>query len=477
MKHSVYYKFLLGYILFGLISILAINIFSSRRVDNEVYYETARSIYDAGNAIINRDFNNDFTSFVGNPEITRDFQNLAAITDCRIWIIDNSDRILYDTTNIRLNSILSKFDITDFGNKYYMIGDFYGNFENETLSVAIPIVGDFQTEGYMILHHDTDTIHQDSNNILKIVFWTFFVIFDLSLIILGIFTIVVYMPLRKISHATVEYAKGNLTYEGLASFTNEDEIGSLGVSLNYMAGKLNDLEEDQKKFISNVSHDFRSPLTSIKGYIEAMKDGTIPPEMQGKYLDIVLFETERLTKLTQNLLNLNAWDNKANRLELTDFLLYDLVKPIINSFEGKCEKKRITIDLILGSKDYMVNADKDKIGQVIYNLIDNAIKFSHNDSTITINITDKNDKIFISVKDTGIGIPKDSVKKIWDRFYKTDLSRGKDKTGSGLGLSIVKEMVQAHGENINVVSTEGVGTEFTFTLKKSKKTLLPMQSV
>ena len=120
------------------------------------------------------------------------------------------------------------------------------------------------------------------------------------------------------------------------------------------------------------------------------------------------------------------------------------------------------------SKDYIVLADKSKIEQVIYNLLDNAIKFSQNDSVISINITDKNDKIFISIKDSGIGIPKDSLNKIWDRFYKTDLSRGKDKTGTGLGLSIVREIIAAHDEYINVISTEGVGTEFTFTLKKSK---------
>ena len=105
-----------------------------------------------------------------------------------------------------------------------------------------------------------------------------------------------------------------------------------------------------------------------------------------------------------------------------------------------------------------------KIQQVLYNLIDNAIKFSNPDSTITIETTEKNEKVFISVKDTGIGIPKDSLKKIWERFYKTDLSRGKDKRGTGLGLAIVKEIISAHNENINVISTEGVGTEFIFTL-------------
>ena len=468
MKHSVYYKFLLGYILFGLISILVINMLSSRRVTQTVTADAAQSVYDKGNVILNRYFNNDFSSLTTNPEIAKDLQNASALINCRLWITDTNGRIVYDTNNIKINEVISDFDITDFGNKYYMVGDFYGNFDNETLSIVIPIVGNFKTEGYMIFHRGTDIIKERTNEVLKTIYWTFFIIYDLSLIILLIFTFVVYIPLRKISHASKEFAKGNLTYEGLASFTNEDEIGNLGMSLNYMARKLNSLEEDQKKFIGNVSHDFRSPLTSIKGYVEAMKDGTIPPEMRGKYLDIVLFETERLTKLTKSLLTLNAWDNKSNRLDLTEFSLYEMIKPIINSFEGKCEKKHITIDLILGSKDYYVSADRSKIEQVIYNLFDNAIKFSHNDSSIQLDIHDKNDKIFISIKDTGIGIPKESISKIWDRFYKTDLSRGKDKTGTGLGLSITKEIINAHDENINVISTEGVGTEFIFTLKKVK---------
>lgn len=468
MKHSVYYKFLLGYILFGLISILVINMLTSSRITRTVTVDSAKSIYDDGNVILNRYFNNDFSSFTTNPDIARDLQNTSALLNCRLWITDMNGRIVYDTNNIKINEVIYDFDITDFGNKYYMVGNFYDNFDTETLSVAIPIVGDFQTEGYMIFHRDTDIIHERTNEILKTVYWTFFIVYDLSLIILIIFTFVVYLPLRKISHASKEYAKGNLTYEGLASFTNEDEIGNLGMSLNYMAMKLNSLEEDQKKFIGNVSHDFRSPLTSIKGYIEAMKDGTIPLEMQEKYLDIVLFETNRLTKLTKSLLTLNAWDNKSNRLDLTEFNLYDMIKPIINSFEGKCEKKHITIDLILGSKDYYVCADRSKIEQVVYNLLDNAVKFSRNDSSVQLNIHDKNDKIFISVKDSGIGIPKDSISKIWERFYKTDLSRGKDKTGTGLGLSITKEIINAHDENINVISTEGVGTEFIFTLKKVK---------
>ena len=132
-----------------------------------------------------------------------------------------------------------------------------------------------------------------------------------------------------------------------------------------------------------------------------------------------------------------------------------------------CGKKDISFDLTFADNIQMVYADLGKIQQVLYNLIDNAIKFSHSGSTIYIQAFPRHEKIFVSVKDTGIGIPKNSLKKIWERFYKTDLSRGKDKSGTGLGLSIVKEIVQSHGENIDVISTEGVGTEFIFSLPRS----------
>ena len=139
----------------------------------------------------------------------------------------------------------------------------------------------------------------------------------------------------------------------------------------------------------------------------------------------------------------------------------------VESFEQMSKEKQISFRLVLTGDTLFVMADMARIQQVLHNLIDNAIKFSHHDSTIAIETTVKNDKVFVSVKDTGIGIPRDSIGKIWDRFYKTDLSRGKDKKGTGLGLAIVKEIINAHHENINVVSTENVGTEFIFSLPLS----------
>ena len=151
-------------------------------------------------------------------------------------------------------------------------------------------------------------------------------------------------------------------------------------------------------------------------------------------------------------------------LEKTIFDLNQVIHDTVVSFEPSCRNKNINITLILTDEKMFVEADMGKIQQVLYNLLDNAIKFSHHDSTIKIETYEKHNKIFTSVKDFGIGIPKENINQIWSRFYKTDLSRGKDKKGTGLGLSIAKEIIQSHNENINVISTEGVGTEFIFSL-------------
>lgn len=186
--------------------------------------------------------------------------------------------------------------------------------------------------------------------------------------------------------------------------------------------------------------------------------------MHDKYLNIVLNETERLTKLTNSLLSLNNLNTKGMLLKRTDFDINSIIRSTAASFEGTCRKKTIAIEMVLTGEAMYVNADMEKIQQVLYNLLDNAIKFSHHDSVIRVETSVKKNKLFVSVKDTGIGIPKDDLKLIWDRFYKSDYSRGKDKKGTGLGLSIVKEIINCHGEHINVISTEGAGSEFIFSL-------------
>lgn len=289
---------------------------------------------------------------------------------------------------------------------------------------------------------------------------------------LGVVFLLIYVmntiPLKKLCHAAKNFSINRVNPP--ISLHTQDEYQELAEALNIIANDLNNFDEYQRAFISNISHDFRSPLTSIRGYAQAMLDGTIPPEAQEKYLNIILSETDRLTNLTANLLELNSFNRESMLLDLTNFNIHETIIQTVNTLEGTASKKGITFLLDFPSrKELIVHADEAKIHQVLYNLIDNAVKFSHSNSEIKIGTIKKGDKIFISVKDSGIGIPKDSLNKVFDRFYKTDISRGKDKKGTGLGLSISKEIINSHNQTINVVSTEGVGTEFVFTLKKGKE--------
>lgn len=282
----------------------------------------------------------------------------------------------------------------------------------------------------------------------------FFIIYALNII-----------PMKKLCNAAKQFSI-NQTNPPIHIYTR-DEFQEMADALNIIGKDLNNFDEYQRAFISNISHDFRSPLTSIRGYAQAMLDGTIPYEAQEKYLNIILSETERLTNLTSNLLELNSFNRESVLLDMKNFDIHQTILKTVNTLEGTAARKGITFILDFNvNKELTVNADEGKIHQVLYNLIDNAVKFSHQNSEVRIETRKKGDRIFVSVKDSGIGIPKESMSKIFDRFYKTDISRGKDKKGTGLGLSISKEIIHSHKQTINVVSTVGVGTEFVFTLKK-----------
>ena len=463
MIRSLYYKFILSYVIFGLLGFLVIGFFSSNATYEYLLQEKADLLYDEANQLPL-----DCSSVYGRTApsletVSHQLSILSPSLQSEIWVVNRDGMVTIDSEKGVREGLSVDFDPTALGNKNYGIGNFYGTFPYDVLSVSAPITGNYTIYGYVLIHMPISQIQASRDGLLNIVYLTFGIIFILSLVILATFTLTVYFPLKKITAGANEYASGNLEYR--IQLSSHDEIGYLAETLNYMSDKLNQLEEYQKTFIANVSHDFRSPLTSIKGFLEAILDGTIPPEMHDKYLNRVITETERLNKLTQGMLTLNSLDSKG-LLFRTNFDINRVIKDTAATFEVVCSQKNLTFDLTFGDSIQMVYGELGKIQQVLYNLIDNAIKFSPDGSTIYIQAYPKHEKIFVSVKDTGIGIPKDSIKKIWERFYKTDLSRGKDKKGTGLGLSIVKEIIQAHGENIDVISTVGVGTEFIFSLPR-----------
>ncbi len=465
MNHSLYSKFLLGYLMFGLLGFVTIATLSSQLVQQYLIERLSETMYDQATIIADQ-FSNMYNGVPLDLESTS-FQvnSLSRFVQADVWVVDQDGSIIVDSQNsLRENQVIENFNPTAIGNRSYGIGNYYGLYPHDVISVSAPITGNYNTYGYILIHSPVSQLEPEENRILNIVYITGLIIFSLSLIILLVFTKTVYFPLRRITVGANEYAAGNLAYS--IKVDTQDEMGYLAATLNYMSSELNKLEEYQKTFIANVSHDFRSPLTSIKGYLEAILDGTIPPQMQEKYLNRVISETERLNKLTQGMLTLNSLDSKGY-LSRTNFDINRTIKDTAASFEGTCNTKDISFDLTFSDSIQMVYADLGKIQQVLYNLIDNAIKFSHNGGIIYIQTSLRREKVFISVKDCGIGIPKENLKKIWDRFYKSDISRGKDKKGTGLGLAIVKEIVQSHGENIDVISTQDVGTEFIFSLPRA----------
>ena len=472
MKISIYTKFILIYVVAAILSFVFVTEGTSRMIMDHMTTEKADTLYREA-ALLSTDYAEDYYRSKTASSLETIHSHLSAIAtylDAEIWMIDIDGKVILDTGKKLVDPeenthIVEEFDPTSFGTSYYMTGDFFDEFSEETLSVISPINYNLRVRGYLVIHTSLDVLRAEKEETLNIMYITLAALLVISLIALLMVGYIIYSPLKKITRATSEYAAGNLTYQ--VEVETEDEFGRLADSMNLMAKELNEMEEYERKFVANISHDFRSPLTSIKGYVEAMMDGTIPVEFQEKYFNIVLFEADRLKKLTEELLTLNSFGSKRGMLEITNFDINAVIKNTAASFEGRCTERKISIELLFESWHQPVKADIGKIQQVLYNLTDNAIKFSNDNSSIEVETTVRHEKVFVSVKDHGVGIPKESQKKIWERFYKTDSSRGKDKRGTGLGLAIVKEIIQAHNEHINVISTEGVGTEFTFSLPKA----------
>ena len=469
MKKRLTSMFFAAYILIGILGFFLVTFVGSHLLEARLEKSITSDIYQTAHRIAESDLvRHNITST--NVESVQNTLSLAAnYPDTIIWIINSNGQIILSTRkDISPDHPidLDGFDPASWGSNYYQIGDFYGYFHDSRLSTIAPITEHLNIRGYVAVHYLMSDLYQSRSSLLWIIQLLFVITYLMTAVLFLFYSFYIRKPLYAITKGASEFANGNLSYQ--IPVKSENELGYLASNLNYMADKLNRNGEYQRQFISNISHDFRSPLTSIKGYVEAMIDGTIPVEMQEKYLKIISYEAERLEKLTRGLLTLNELDIHKRMLNIQDFDINQTIKSTAASFEGTCTTRQILLELILSGQTLYAHADLEQIQQVLYNLLSNAIKFSPDHSTITIETTEKNGKIFVSVKDHGIGIPKSSLNRIWERFYKIDRSRGKDQKGTGLGLAIVKEIISAHGQHINVISTEGVGTEFIFTLEQAK---------
>lgn len=393
MHSNLYLKFIILYIIFGFLSIFTAATLGAQLVLDTIRDDDASRLYREA-TILATDQLSDYYSEDMSFTATRTLLNGVNIyLEADLWLTDTDGNVLLSVSSSGTGMVpkqIQDFDPAEAGGEQYLTGDYHGYYSDEVLTMIVPVTEGFSTKGYLLVHKPLSYFEEQQHSIMVCVYITLIVIYVLSfMIFLGIH-LFIYLPLRKITEAAKQYASGNLDYE--IPVNSQDEIGYLSASLNYMSTHLKDMEDYQKKFVANVSHDFRSPLTSIKGYIEAIADGTIPVELQGKYLNIILFETERLTDLTRDLLTLNEFDTKDLLLNKESFDLHEMMKQVAASFEGTCTSRKISIELLFASRVLYVHADRSKIQQVLYNLLDNAIKFSNPQSTVTIETTERGGK-------------------------------------------------------------------------------------
>lgn len=299
----------------------------------------------------------------------------------------------------------------------------------------------------------------------------YFVIWLLIFIGLVIFSVVGYYisrkiivdPLGEISKAARRLAKGEV--DKRIYIDSEDEIGELAESFNIMAESLEKADNARRDFISNVSHELRSPITSIKGFITGIMDGIIPKDKENFYLNIVNDEVYRLSRLVNDLLDISSLESGKFNLNIIQFDLNEIITLCTLNLEGKIKDKNMNVEVIFDNRHEFCLADRDRIIQVMTNILENAIKYGTENGKVEIKSYTKGDLVYVSIFNNGPNIPKEDINKIWERFYKTDKART-NKISTGLGLPIVRLILSQHNQDIWVENIEDKGVRFTFTLKR-----------
>ncbi len=271
-------------------------------------------------------------------------------------------------------------------------------------------------------------------------------------------------PIKEMTIAAKRFGEGDFRKKLYVS--DDNEFGYLANSLNKMADSLEQIEETRKSFVSNVSHELKTPMTTIEGFINGILDGTIPPEKHKHYLKIVSSEVNRLSRLVRSMLNVSKYEAGELDIIREDFDVVPVIFSTLLNFEKRIDEKNVDVRG-LGKRSFIINADPDLIGQVVYNLVENAVKFVNENGYIEFFFNEKDDMSLITIRNSGDGLTKDEISKVFERFYKTDESRGIDPTGVGLGLSIVSSLIKLHDGTITVRSEKGKYTEFEVSLKKA----------
>ncbi len=417
---------------------------------------------------------NEYINTENNKQnITREITTLARYTKEFVFMItDAAGNLLItddyaDTATFRQNKIDPQI-VNDLVKKqsYQAETTLGGMFAEPYLVHEVPIMNGTKIVGMVFVCSSSELTTVYVEVMIKTIIMGSLWVMLAALIAVYFISEKIISPLKEMSRAAKSFALGQ--FDVRVPVIGHDEVAELAVAFNNMAASLERLEETRRTFLANVSHDLRTPMTSIGGFIDGILDGTIPPEKHTEYLTRCSNEVKRLSRLVSTLLDITRIQAGERKFSKTSFDICEMAREIIISFEKRIEAKNLDVEFECENDKMLAFADRDAIYQVLYNICDNAVKFSREGGKYRIRITSKDKKINVSVYNEGQGIPEEDLAIVFDRFYKSDKSRGLDKSGVGLGLYIAKTIIDAHGEEIKVRSVWGQYCEFIFTLTKGK---------
>ena len=339
-------------------------------------------------------------------------------------------------------------------------------FPNET-AYLLPVTRQGTVEGYLVTTMQGTSLADYTNTTITTIVVTSLMITLATLIAFLILSSRTISPLRRIGHAARQFAQGQRDVR--VPETGGGELADLARSFNLMADSLAKTEEMRRSFLSNVSHDLRTPMTVIAGFVDGILDGTIPKDKHEYYLRIISSEVKRLSRLVKALLDISRIQAGERKFKPEYFDICEMARQILISFEQMIDNKHLEVEFDIDKDSMVAYADVDAIHQVFYNICDNAVKFSREGGLLRVSVKSIEKKIHVFVYNEGSGIPEEDIPYVFERFYKTDKSRSLDRTGVGLGLFIARSVIEAHGEKIEVRSVQNEYCEFEFTLREGKE--------
>lgn len=391
--------------------------------------------------------------------------NLVASTmDTQVLIADTAGHVIIRSaeTELALPSVPMTV-IDQIGDEYFAVGTMNGLFSSMHYTVSTPICApDGEPIGYVITATSADDLMSYLAETAKSYAMSAVIVLLVLFVVIYALSYRLVKPLRDMAVATRRFAEGDFSYR--VKVRGKDELAELATALNSMATSLSATDNMSRSFIANVSHELKTPMTTISGFVDGILDGTIPRERQAHYLRIVSDEVKRLSRLVRSMLELSRIDDGSVAIKPVAFDLTGAACDAILSFEKRIDEKRVNITGLSECERTVVTADRDLIGQVVYNLLDNAVKFVNEDGEIAVNIYREQGRVYLAIRNSGAGLSPEEMPRVFERFYKTDRSRSLDKTGVGLGLYIVKTVINLHHGEIFVRSVQGEYCEFVFWL-------------